>query len=976
MNGFSLAAARLRPAFLGGLVAILATIGCADALAAGKKPTKKPAPSTPSFYVLANAKGSCRTHYSKQKVSIRVRNKKHKWVRGNQTRCVYTGSTAAAGGAAANFPTNLPTVSIAVSVIPTVVDDQWTVAAGDTLNVGGAGVLANDTGDGLQANVVAPPAHGSLTLNHNGSLRYVPVAGFSGTDHFTYEATNSSGESSGAATVTIHVTPVAAAVGSYGVAANATLNVSAPGLLAGALGSGLQAVLVSAPAAGTLTINADGSFSFQAPNGSTDSVSFSFKLVDSSGQSSGVVTVTIFVGAAPPSLVTQSFSGVVANTALQVGGPHAPGLVAEVYQGSGNLLAGDGDPSGGNLTSSAGTIATAQGGSVTIAADGTFTYQPRTGFTGPSDSFTYQVNTSEGNSGQATATIGFTGSRVWYVNGAASGGGDGSSSAPFNSLGALSGAAVLAPGDQLFVYSGSYDGGLVLGANETLAGQSVGLTVGSATLVSASGANPVITNSASSGVGITVSDGDSLSGVTVNGTAGAGIATASGANSFTIDSTVLITGAGADGLDVNGGTAGSATVAATISGAAGHSVMVAGRSGGTLTLSGPLSDHGTGLLLNNDGGATIAFTGAITASTATHPAFTATGGGTISATSPASTLATTTATALDVASGTTIANAGLTFQSISAGTAGSGPASGVILSDTGSAGGLMVLGNGTTAGSGGLIEHTSGVAGVSLTNTGVVDLNEIDLTANAGAGVDAFDVSPLTLSELQVTGSGTQGILVDGGPASSIQQLFDIHDNTLTGQGASAISLTYAGDASGHINNNSIGTSGQAGSGSQTGDGITVVANAGTDKVLLEVAGNTVNEVAAGDGISVRAPGAGAVDLTLTDNTVSMDVSSSHNAVQVSSGVGGGSGSVCVNPNGNVLTALGSGSGLWLEQLAVASTFAIEGYGGAATDTTAIESFLSGQNTLSGGGGGAVAQPDGSNGFTARTCDTPTQSNV
>ena len=53
------------------------------------------------------------------------------------------------------------------------------------------GLLSNDSdpsGYPLLADVVVPPANGSLTLNGDGSFTYVPNAGFTGTDSFTYAA--------------------------------------------------------------------------------------------------------------------------------------------------------------------------------------------------------------------------------------------------------------------------------------------------------------------------------------------------------------------------------------------------------------------------------------------------------------------------------------------------------------------------------------------------------------------------------------------------------------------------------------------------------------------------------------------------------------------------------------------------------------------------------------------------------------------
>jgi hypothetical protein len=62
-------------------------------------------------------------------------------------------------------------------------------------------------GDTFTAVLLAGPTNGTLTLNADGSFTYTPVAGFTGTDSFTYEAWDGSA-SSLSAQVTISVLPV------------------------------------------------------------------------------------------------------------------------------------------------------------------------------------------------------------------------------------------------------------------------------------------------------------------------------------------------------------------------------------------------------------------------------------------------------------------------------------------------------------------------------------------------------------------------------------------------------------------------------------------------------------------------------------------------------------------------------------------------------------------------------------------------
>ena len=68
--------------------------------------------------------------------------------------------------------------------------DHYRVAEGATLSVHGNGVLGNDTGSPVTLVAHTAPAHGSLSVNQDGSLRYTPAAGFVGTDTFTYTVSN------------------------------------------------------------------------------------------------------------------------------------------------------------------------------------------------------------------------------------------------------------------------------------------------------------------------------------------------------------------------------------------------------------------------------------------------------------------------------------------------------------------------------------------------------------------------------------------------------------------------------------------------------------------------------------------------------------------------------------------------------------------------------------------------------------------
>ena len=559
---------------------LVGVAGCTATFAAAPAPAATilatPTKSPPKYYVLHRAKARCKPHYVKRTVKIR-RRRHGKLVKVKQVRCIRIATRAAGAGKATSAPVGLTTGTINVSVLPRVTTHSYGTAAGATLRIDGSGVLANATGSGLGAALVSGPAHGSLTLNRDGSFSYAPQSGASGIERFVYKAVSSTGESSTPAGVTINVTPVAVD-DTFSVASNGTLTIPPGGLLAGDLGTGLSVEVVSQPAEGVLTLNPDGSGTYAPYIGFTGSDSFTYQAVDSASQHSNTATVTINVGAQPPALLPQTYMGAIANTEFDVGAAGGDGPAVSIAGST--ALDGDYDPNGGALSVSPGTIATAHGGSVTIDAAGDFSYEPPVGFAGPSDSFTYTVDSSEGGSATATATIDFTGSRVWYVNDASAAPGAGTSAAPFTSLGAAS--AALGQGDVVYLYGGdsAYGGGITLARNVSLIGSGAPLVAGGVTLLDAAGASPVITNAG--GAGITLADGDSVSGLTVHGTSGDAIK-ASGVDSYTLDSDVSVSSAGGDGLDVDGGD-GTVGADAQFSGSAGHSVAIQNRTGGTVTV--------------------------------------------------------------------------------------------------------------------------------------------------------------------------------------------------------------------------------------------------------------------------------------------------------------------------------------------------------------------------------------------------------
>src|SRR6202008_3076101 len=169
---------------------------------------------------------------------------------------------------------NVATVSITVVSVddaPVAANDSYTTDEDTALTVAAPGVLGNDTdvdSTTLTAVVVAPPAHGTLTLHANGGFTYTPAANYNGADSFTYKVNDGTLDSN-VATVTIAVTAVAdapvAANDSYTTDEDTALTVAAPGVLGNDTdvdSTTLTAAVVAAPAHGVLTLHANGGFTY------------------------------------------------------------------------------------------------------------------------------------------------------------------------------------------------------------------------------------------------------------------------------------------------------------------------------------------------------------------------------------------------------------------------------------------------------------------------------------------------------------------------------------------------------------------------------------------------------------------------------------------------------------------------------------------------------------------------------------------
>jgi VCBS repeat-containing protein len=831
---------------------------------------------------------------------------------------------------------------------------------------------------------------GSVSINANGTIHYDPngqfnglSAGQSATDTFGY--TVSDGYHTATATVTVTVTgvndpPVIANIETSPLSYQAqsppvqitsalTLSDDDDSTMSGAtvaitsgFDSGADTLSFTNTSAitgsydastGVLTLSGDDTignyqtalqsveFSTSDNSATPAARTVSFTVTDSVGATStGTAQRVIDVSQAPqpPTAINQSYTAV-GNTALGVGtSPTAPAATV-----SGSLLNGDTDPNpGGTLTVT--TNSSPAHGTVSVNPDGTFTYVPNAGFSG-TDTFTYTIADSNHLSETATATVTITvGPVVWYVNNSLSAAGTGVSTSPFNTLAAANSAA--GQDSIVFLYQGSadYTGGVAMKSGEALLGQPNGLTEDGYSLVSAGGSAPTITNSGGDGIGL--AENADVEGVNVTNPSGNGIA-ASGVNDATVGAStaVAISGAGGDGIHVSGGSGTLDFAGASVTGSTGHSVLVTGRTGGTTSFGGNITDKSTGISLTSNTGAAIGFSGTLTLDTGANTAFSATGGGTVTASGSGSAATTTTATAVDIEN-TTIGSGGLVLQSVSS----DGASPGILLSNTGTSGGLTVTGTGS-AGSGGIIQNSAG-EGIMLSSTTAPSFTDMMIENNAADGINGSQVNGLTLAGSTVSGNGTVANAgdthnddgldftpnTDGSP-DGLTGTVSITNSTITG---SADDNAIISDTSGILNLTVTGsTFSNTNTNTPNGYGLAVNANGSTSATVSVTASNFTN----------NADFDFQFETDFGDNTAA----SGTNSVTFSGNTVNGGGGALIESTGTAATTLtADNNNIQNSNFAGISV----GAGFAATDTGTLSGTISG-NTVgtpsvanSGGGDG------------------------
>ncbi|HEY2710739.1 MAG TPA: Ig-like domain-containing protein [Caulobacteraceae bacterium] len=240
-------------------------------------------------------------------------------------------------------------------------------------------IVLNITGSPTSVAVGTGPSHGSVSVSGT-TITYTPTAGYSGTDSFTYTATNGQGTSA-AATASLTVNAALAAPVANAVSAAVAFNSTSNPVVLNITGQVTGIAVGTAPTHGTVTITGT-TLTYTPTAGYTGADSFTYTATNAKG-TSAAATASLTVNA---SLVTAA--------------PTANAVTAAVaYDSKSN-------PVILNITGPASSVAVGTGpthGTVSVSG-ATITYTPTAGYSG-ADSFTYTATNTAGTSAAATVSL-------------------------------------------------------------------------------------------------------------------------------------------------------------------------------------------------------------------------------------------------------------------------------------------------------------------------------------------------------------------------------------------------------------------------------------------------------------------------------------------------------------------------------------------------------------------------------------------
>jgi hypothetical protein len=846
------------------------------------------------------------------------------------------------GGTANGGDDTSPSVTFTITVDP--VNDAPSFTSGGNVTVledSGAysaswatGISAgptNESGQSVAFNIVsnsnAPLFAVAPSIAPDGTLSFTPAANAFGTATITVNLQDNGGTANGGADTSANVsfTITIDAVNdapSFTPGGNVTV-VEDSGAYSAPWASGISA----GPNEGGQTVSFNvsndnnGLFSVQpsvspagvlsfttAPN-AFGTATVTVSLSDNGGTANGGVdtsapvtfTITITGVNDPPTAGADSWE-ILGNTEVRVdlGAGTTPAVYDTTTSGTG-VLDNDADTVEGDpftITSIVGCPDTTapfdctfgSGAKLSMQANGSFTFTPGPGTTSASFQYVVTDQPAAGIPASATGTVTFTlYDMIWYVNGGAAAGGNGTSIAPFNALAPISGVGDAdGPGDYLFVHNSVLSGNVVLEQAQRLWGEGIGLIIprnlngnggptvlvvpGPRPQILAAGSNTVTVNGVSAtevaGLDLSSSGGNAIDVETVVAGPAAGVSIYSN-----VVSGAAMSGVNVVGRSVNGTSASIDTTSITSTGNGVNVDGIAGPTAVSYTNGTIVSLGGIGIRTNGLPGSTLKVTGLSNVSISGN---TAADGIVMSGTqfdANASTAAFETVNAANVtvgASGNPVGATGITASGMSGDVAFSaltvfGGTSGVSIGGTGLFTGATGM---RLTGTGGAISAAAGV-GLSVSNAtiGAANLGFTSIAANGGLNGIVLNNTD-TVGGLVVSGTGVAdsgGILqnaVEDGIrlTSTVNPSFSwmrIQNTGASGvRGTGVVNFTFANGAI-------------TGSGNAVGESnITFTDNAGGSNISgnLSLTNSTLT-TAFDHGLRVRNASGTLTNVTVTGNT-------------------------------------------------------------------------------------------------------------
>lgn len=306
-------------------------------------------------------------------------------------------------------PIEAKLVVLPINQKPTANPDAWSLYQDGQLYVSPLkGVLVNDTdpqGSTLKAILLTQPGKGLLNPIAGGGFGYIPNAGFTGQDSFTYKVTNGVMDSD-PTTVYLNVNavpskkPPVANPDSWTVGKDQILNVADRGVLVNdfsTLGVPLFATPFTQPAHGTLTMLGGGGFSYTPNAGFTGQDAFYYTAVAGSvGSNPALVSITVTETAITPPAPSSSKIKMPGGTKVILPPPPTQNPVPP----TGTKLPPKPEVGPGRVV----IKSPPSNGSASITPDGGYVYAPNPGFVG-TDNFTIANNSGGNESGSSTISV-------------------------------------------------------------------------------------------------------------------------------------------------------------------------------------------------------------------------------------------------------------------------------------------------------------------------------------------------------------------------------------------------------------------------------------------------------------------------------------------------------------------------------------------------------------------------------------------